>query len=100
MPNSFGEASGTALTTEYQEFDLGYGMRFLRVFNEEPSGGKVIYVSWDGVNPHEKIMPGQAANFDEKFFDNFDVNGVAGLPKKFWLKSAAAGAAYNYSANG
>lgn len=99
MPNLYDDSTNTALTTDFAEFDLGDNLKYLRVTNEEAVGGKVIYISWDGTNTHEKILPGQTANFDVDFFEELDVPGDDPVTS-VWLKSVAAGAAYNLSANG
>jgi hypothetical protein len=55
----------SALTTSYQYFPMGNWMRSMSFFNDETSGTKTLIWSWDGVNNHGSLLPGQTAEMTD-----------------------------------
>lgn len=66
-PNVLGyfmDQSGTVLTTSYQTLFFQFAAKWCSIINDETSGTKQVIFSWDGVNNHGILYPGQSMTID------------------------------------
>jgi hypothetical protein len=66
-PNVLGfymDQSGTTLTTSFQAMLFSFNAKFASIINDETTGTKQVIFSWDGINNHGILNPGQSMTID------------------------------------
>jgi hypothetical protein len=66
-PNVLGyfmDQNGTPLTTTFQTLFFKFSARYCSIINKETSGTKQVIFSWDGVNNHGILDPGESMMID------------------------------------
>lgn len=66
-PNVLGyymDQAGTVLTTSFQTLFFQFAARYCTIINDETSGTKQVIFSWDGINNHGILSPGQSMMID------------------------------------
>ncbi len=58
------DQSTDALTSSYVQVNFHFHANNLTLINDETSGNKTISLSWDGVNVHGSLLPGQSLSWD------------------------------------
>ena len=60
----FMDQNGTVLTTTFQTLFFDFAARYCTIINDETSGTKAVIFSWDGINNHGILYPGQSMMID------------------------------------
>jgi hypothetical protein len=66
-PNVLGyymDQAGTTLTTSFQAMIFQFNAKWASIINDETTGTKQVIFSWDGVNNHGILNPGQSMTID------------------------------------
>ena len=66
-PNVLGyymDQNGTPLTTTFQTLFFQFSARYIFIANDDTSGSNKLVFSWDGVNNHGILAPGQSFMID------------------------------------
>lgn len=66
-PNTLGyftDQSATVLTSSFQTLFFAFSARYCTITNDETTGTNAVVFSWDGVNNHGILYPGQSMFID------------------------------------